>query len=200
MNSDPNGASLTVVVHRLVLTGSVMEEARAGKWSVCANTYIKFSPHSRAWRSTGLNFLAVSWRRRGVCRGVRQLVGLGTKKPTTYRKQNWFHSGHHVIVSKKLYHILKKINVKRPPPRPKRQEGVSAAWVEIDLLDLVPTPLKTGSARLRAAGCSFDWEHVVQLKSGSSAAEALRSALSASDDRRASSYNDRILHAHTPVK
>ena len=100
-------------------------------------------------------------------------MGLGAKKPTTYRKQNWFHSGHHVIVSKKLYHILKKINAKRPPPRPKRQEGVSAAWVEIDLLDLVPTPLKTGSARLRAAGCSFDWEHVVQLKSGSSATATL---------------------------
>lgn len=63
------------------------------------------------------------------------------------------------------------------------EEGISAAWVEVDLLDMTPAPLRTEQARLREAGCALDFAHTVSLKSAGSAAAALRRALSADDDR-----------------
>jgi len=51
------------------------------------------------------------------------------------------------------------------------------------LLDLTPAPLKTKQARLREAGCSFDFSHTLPVKSGGSAAAALRRALEATDDK-----------------
>lgn len=63
------------------------------------------------------------------------------------------------------------------------EEGVSAAWVEVDLLDMTPVPLRTEQARLRGTGCALDFSHTVPLKSGGNAAAALRRALVADDDR-----------------
>ena len=57
------------------------------------------------------------------------------------------------------------------------------AWVEVDLLDLAPVPLRTQQTRLRPTGCSLDFAHAVPIKAGGAAAAALRDALSSPDDK-----------------